>query len=69
LEAIGLSQYADDFEANDIDMDLVKQVDDQMLKGHWRRKCRASAAHQKRHRQTSLDTRCQGEFKGRHHCA
>ena len=32
LEAIGLGQYADTFEANDIDMDLLKQVDDQMLK-------------------------------------
>jgi class 3 adenylate cyclase/predicted ATPase len=32
LEGIGLSQYADTFEANDIDMDLLTQVDDQMLK-------------------------------------
>jgi class 3 adenylate cyclase len=32
LEAIGLGQYADAFESNDIDMDLLKQVDDQMLK-------------------------------------
>jgi class 3 adenylate cyclase/predicted ATPase len=32
LEAIGLSQYADAFEANDIDMDLLGQVDDQTLK-------------------------------------
>jgi len=32
LESIGLGQYADAFEANDIDMDLLKQVDDQMLK-------------------------------------
>jgi class 3 adenylate cyclase len=32
LEAIGLAQYGDAFEANDIDMDLLKQVDDQMLK-------------------------------------
>jgi len=32
LEAIGLGQYADAFETNDIDMDLLKQVDDQMLK-------------------------------------
>ena len=32
LEAIGLSQYADAFEANDIDMGLVGQVDDQTLK-------------------------------------
>ena len=32
LEAIGLSQYADAFEVNDIDMDLLGQVDDQTLK-------------------------------------
>jgi class 3 adenylate cyclase/predicted ATPase len=32
LEAIGVGQYADAFEANDIDMDLLTQVDDQMLK-------------------------------------
>src|SRR5215471_18686441 len=32
LEAIGLAQYADAFEANEIGMDLLGQVDDQMLK-------------------------------------
>jgi hypothetical protein len=32
LEAIGLGQYADAFEANDIEMDLLKQVDDRTLK-------------------------------------
>ena len=32
LEAIGLGQYADAFETNDIDMDLLAQVDDQLLK-------------------------------------
>jgi hypothetical protein len=32
LEAMGLVQYADAFEANDIDIDLLGQVDDQMLK-------------------------------------
>ena len=32
LEAIGLVQYADAFEANDIDIDLLGQVDDPMLK-------------------------------------
>jgi class 3 adenylate cyclase len=32
LEAIGLAQYADTFEANEIGMDLLVQVDDQMLK-------------------------------------
>jgi hypothetical protein len=28
LEAIGLAQYGDAFEANKIDMDLLRQVDD-----------------------------------------
>jgi class 3 adenylate cyclase len=32
LEAIGLAQYAEAFETNAIDMDLLKQVDDQILK-------------------------------------
>jgi class 3 adenylate cyclase/predicted negative regulator of RcsB-dependent stress response len=32
LEAIGLGQYGDAFEANEIGMDLLGQVDDQMLK-------------------------------------
>ena len=32
LEAIGLPQYADAFDANDIDMELIPQIDDQMLK-------------------------------------
>jgi class 3 adenylate cyclase/tetratricopeptide (TPR) repeat protein len=32
LGSIGLGQYGDTFEANDIDMDLLTQVDDQMLK-------------------------------------
>src|SRR5215471_13290356 len=32
LETIGLGQYADAFEANEIGMDLLGQVDDQMLK-------------------------------------
>ena len=32
LETVGLGQYADVFEANDIDMELLKQVDDQTLK-------------------------------------
>jgi hypothetical protein len=32
LETIGLAQYADAFEANDIDMDLLRQVGDQTLK-------------------------------------
>ena len=32
LETIGLGQYADAFDANEIGMDLLGQVDDQMLK-------------------------------------
>jgi hypothetical protein len=32
LETIGLGQYADAFEANEIEMDLLGQVDDQVLK-------------------------------------
>ena len=32
LEAIDLAQYADLFEANDLDIDLLQQVDDQILK-------------------------------------
>lgn len=32
LEAINLSQYADAFEANDIEIDLLEQLDDQTLK-------------------------------------
>jgi class 3 adenylate cyclase len=32
LKAIGLGQYGDAFEANDIDMELFPQIDDQLLK-------------------------------------
>ena len=32
LDSIGLGQYADAFEANDIDTDLLTQIDDQVLK-------------------------------------
>ena len=32
LESIGLGQYADAFESNDIDMDLIRQIDDQALR-------------------------------------
>ena len=32
LEGIGLGQYADAFETNDIDMDLLRQIDDQALR-------------------------------------
>ena len=38
LEAIGLAQYADAFEANDIDMDLLRQIDDPVT-------CRLSSSH------------------------
>jgi hypothetical protein len=32
LQSIGLDQYAEAFETNDIDMDLLQHVDDQTLK-------------------------------------
>jgi hypothetical protein len=32
LETIGLGQYGDAFETNDIDMDLLRQIDDQALR-------------------------------------
>jgi hypothetical protein len=32
LQGIGLGQYADAFEANDIDADLLNRLDDQLLK-------------------------------------
>ena len=32
LESIGLGPYADAFESNDIDMDLLRQIDDQALR-------------------------------------
>jgi class 3 adenylate cyclase len=32
LDSIGLAQYADAFETNDLDFDLLSQVDDQLLK-------------------------------------
>src|SRR6202167_171603 len=32
LAGIGLGQYADTFEANDVEMDLLNGVDDQILK-------------------------------------
>ena len=31
-ESIGLGQYADGFESNDIDMKLLRQIDDQALR-------------------------------------
>jgi hypothetical protein len=32
LDSIDLAQYADAFETNDLDVDLLGQVDDQLLK-------------------------------------
>ena len=32
LESVGLGQYADAFETNDIEMDLLRQIDDQALR-------------------------------------
>jgi hypothetical protein len=32
LDTIGLAQYADAFETNDLDIDLLGQIDDQLLK-------------------------------------
>ncbi len=32
LQGIGLGQYADGFDTNEIDMELLRQVDDQLLK-------------------------------------
>ena len=32
LDSIGLAQYGDAFETNDLDVDLLGQVDDQLLK-------------------------------------
>ena len=32
LDSIGLAQYADAFETNDLDIDLLGQIDDQLLK-------------------------------------
>jgi SAM domain (Sterile alpha motif) len=32
LDSLGLAQYADAFEANDLDIDLLRQIDDQILK-------------------------------------
>ncbi len=50
LEGIGLGHYTDAFDINEIDMDLLKQVDDQVLKdigvsiaGHRLRICSAIA--------------------------
>jgi len=51
LESIGLGQYGDAFEANKIDMDLLAQVDEQILKDIGVSDCRRSAAHPKRDRQ------------------
>jgi hypothetical protein len=50
LEEIGLAQYADAFEANDIDTDLLTQIDDQVLKDIGV----SSAGHRLRTRATDL---------------
>ena len=54
LEALGLSQYADVFEANDIDVSLLPDLNDQVLKdigvasaGHRLRLLAAIKAHAK----------------------
>ena len=61
LDLIGLGQYADAFEANDIDTDLLAQIDDQLLKDIGV----SSAGHRlripQRHRQTGPRFRCRGE--------
>ena len=51
LEEIGLAQYADAFEANDIDTDLLTQIDDQVLKDIGV----SSAGHRLRLRNRRLD--------------
>jgi predicted ATPase len=45
LESIGLGQHGDAFEANDIDMDLLRQIDDQALRdlGHPHRRASGAA--------------------------
>ena len=45
LEAIGLAQYADGFESNDIDLDLLGQV---VAEGHRRIERRPSSPHPQR---------------------
>jgi class 3 adenylate cyclase len=59
LETVGLAQYADAFEANDIDIDLLAQVDDQLLKDIGV----SSAGHRLRIRNaiTKLGVHVQGE--------
>jgi SAM domain (Sterile alpha motif) len=65
LEAIGLSQYADAFEANDIDADLLPRLDDQLLKDIWRVERGTSAATARRHRQTRPHSDCRSK-SGQH---
>ena len=52
LVGIGLDQYADAFQANDIDMDLLKQVDD--AEGYRYRERWSSTAHSQFHSQDGL---------------
>ena len=55
LETVGLAQYANAFEANDIDIDLLSQVDDQLLKDIGV----SSAGHRLRIR-NAIASRCAG---------
>ena len=50
LEAIDLAQYADAFEANDLDIDLLGQVDDHDAERYWRIERRPPPAHSQRNR-------------------
>ena len=60
LDLIGLGQYADAFEANDIDTDLLAQIDDQLLKDIGVSSA-GIAPNPQRHRQTGPRFRCRGE--------
>jgi hypothetical protein len=63
LTSIGLAQYADAFEANDIDMDLLRQVDEQMLKDFGV----ASGGHRLRIRNAIADPDDHGRHQARHY--
>jgi hypothetical protein len=53
LEAIGLAQYTGAFEANDIDIYLLGQVDDQVLKDIGASSAGYPIAHSQRDREVS----------------
>ena len=59
LESIGFDQYVDAFETNDLEIDLLRQVDDQLLKDIGV----ASAGHRLRIRNAiaKLDTKVPSE--------